>query len=94
MISADVNAKKNIKKSKIQWLYLTNFYKKYLQNLKYNVKRLCILHLILGGILYCPLRTWGRGFLLKHDESYVTIVPKTVAWAQHLFLHYLLFTYF
>ena len=61
MISADVNAKKNIKKSKIQWLYLTNFYKKYLQNLKYNVKRLCILHLILVVILYCPLRTGGRG---------------------------------
>ena len=33
-------------------------------------------------------------FLFKHDESYLPIVPKTVAWAQHLFLHYLLFTYF
>ena len=32
--------------------------------------------------------------LLKRDESYFLIVPKTVAWVQHLFLHYLLFTYF
>ena len=31
--------------------YLTNFYKKYLQNLKYNVKRICIFHLILFDIL-------------------------------------------
>ena len=30
----------------------------------------------------------------KWVESYLPIVPKTVAWAQHLFLHYLLFTYF
>ena len=30
---------------------LTNFFKKYLQNLKYNVKRACIFHLILFGIL-------------------------------------------
>ena len=66
-----------------------NFYKKYLQNFKYNVKRLCILHLILVGILYFPLRT-GRGGevgLFKRDESYMLIVPKTVAWVQHLFLH-------
>ena len=27
-------------------IYLTNFYKKYLQNLNYNVKRECIFHLI------------------------------------------------
>ena len=50
--------------------------------------------LILVGILYCPFRTWGCGLLLKHGKSYLPIVPKTVAWAQHLFLHYLLFTYF
>ena len=31
--------------------YLTNFYKTYFQNLKYNVKRTCIFHLILVGIL-------------------------------------------
>ena len=40
MISADVKANKNNnKKKKIWWLYLTNFYKKYFQNLKYKVKR-------------------------------------------------------
>ena len=45
--------------------------------------------------LYCLLRTGGWVFLLKHDKSYLPIVPKTVAWAQHLLLlHYLLFTYF
>ena len=32
-------------------MYLTNFYKKYLQNLKYSVKRACIFLLILVGIL-------------------------------------------
>ena len=57
--------------------------------MKYNAKRLCILHLILVGILYCPLRTGEWRFLLKHDESYLSIVPKTVVWAQHLFFHYL-----
>ena len=45
MISADVKANKSIKK------YLTNFYKNYLQNLKYSVKRAGIFHLILVGIL-------------------------------------------
>ena len=51
MISADAKANKNNNKQKIWWLYLTNFYKRYLQNLKYNVKRVCILRLILFGIL-------------------------------------------
>ena len=42
--------------------YLTNFYKKYLQNLKYNVERECIFHLILVGIpsvLILSVRGWG-----------------------------------
>ena len=47
IISADVKANK----SNWWWFYLTNFYKKYLQNLKYSVKRECIFHLILVGIL-------------------------------------------
>ena len=38
MISANVKDNKTTKNKKIWWLYLTNFYKKYLQNLKYNVK--------------------------------------------------------
>ena len=37
MISADVKANKNNKKQKIWGLYLTIFYKKYLQNLKWTI---------------------------------------------------------
>ena len=55
MISADAKADKNNKKQKIcqlaSQLYLTNFYKKFLQNLKHNVKRACTFHLVLVGIL-------------------------------------------
>ena len=64
MIPADVKANKN---KRIWWLYLTNFYKKYLQNLKYIVKKVFIFHLILVGILsILPLSIknrggWGRG---------------------------------
>ena len=32
-------------------VYLINFYKKYLQNVKYNVKRACIFHLIFVSVL-------------------------------------------
>ena len=46
--------------------------------------------LILVGILYCPFRTWGCGLLLKHGKSYLPIVPKTVAWAQHLLIIHIL----
>ena len=38
--------------------------KKYLQNLKYNAKRMCIFHLFLVGIssiLNCPLRAGRMG---------------------------------
>ena len=45
----DLKANKN---KKIWWLYLTNFYKKYLPNLKCNVKKARIFHLILVGILH------------------------------------------
>ena len=52
MIPADVEANKNSnKKQKICWLYFTNFYKNYFQNLKYNVKKECIFHLLVVGIL-------------------------------------------
>ena len=67
MMSADVNA--NIKEQEIkhQVTYLTILCKKYLQNLKYNVNRGCIFHLILGGIpstLILPIKNRGvRGFL-------------------------------
>ena len=50
MIPADVKANKNKKKylmwCKIWWLNLTIFFKKYLQNLKYNVKKVAYLVLI------------------------------------------------
>ena len=51
MTPPDVKANKNNKKWNILWLYLTNFYKKYLQNLKYNAKKACIFHLILVCVL-------------------------------------------
>ena len=40
---------------------LANFYKKYLQNLKYNVKKVCIFHLILVGIVSI--------LILPHEEQ-------------------------
>ena len=52
MVPADVKANKNSnKKQKICWLYFTNFYKNYFQNLKYNVQKECIFHLLVVGIL-------------------------------------------
>ena len=47
-------------------VYLTNFFKKYLQNLKYNVKRACVFRLILVGILsilmILSVKNMGWGF--------------------------------
>ena len=51
MISADAKANKN-KQYKIWWLYLTNIYKKYLQNLKYNKKG--HVFFILFWLVFCP----------------------------------------
>ena len=73
MMSADVKA--NMKQHEIKDLvtYLTILCKKYLQNLKYNVNRGCIFHLILGGIpstLILPIKNRGvRGFLNWQDDS-------------------------
>ena len=66
MMSADVKA--DIKQQEIRDLvaYLTNFYKKYLQNLKYNVKRGCIFHLMLvcfPSILILSVKNRGGGGL-------------------------------
>ena len=79
MVSADVKA--NIKQQETKDLvaYLTNFYKTYLQNLKYNVKRGCIFHLILVGIpsiLILPVkdRGVGGGVLNGQNPSSVTKV--------------------
>ena len=68
MISADVKANKNKKDKKdLLALYLTNFYEKYLQNLKHNVTRACIFHLILVGVLSISI------FYIKNrgDDDYV-----------------------
>ena len=59
MISADVKTNKNNKKKKIWWLYLTHFYKTYLQNLK---------QILVGilSILILSVKNRGKvGFLLN-----------------------------
>ena len=78
MISADVKA--NVKQEIIELVavFLEKFYKKYIQhsNLKYDVKRACIFHLILVGIQYTLIFSfsnsgsqgwWGGG----ERESYL-----------------------
>ena len=56
---------------------MKNLYKKYIQNLKYCIKRVCIFHLILvlvfNSFCYCPLRT-GTGFLNGQNPLSVTKV--------------------
>ena len=53
MIPADVKTNKIKTRDKRSGgcRHLANFYKNYLQNLKYNVKKECIFHLIVIGIL-------------------------------------------
>ena len=67
VISAEVKAKKTTRNKRsggcILKIFLRNIY---LQNFKYNVKRACIFHLILVGILSILIlsvknREWGRG---------------------------------
>ena len=74
VISAAVKANKNNKKQKIwQLYYLTNFYKVYVQNLKYNIKGACIFHFIFVGILsililsIMNMEEGGRGLLNKEN---------------------------
>ena len=66
MMSVDVKA--NVKQEiKDLVTYLTIPCKKYLQNLKYNVNRGYIFHLILGGIpstLILPIKNRGLGGFL------------------------------
>ena len=62
MISADVKA--DVKQQELKELVVVsfNFYKKYLENLKCNVKQACIFHLILLGIpssLILSVKSWG-----------------------------------
>ena len=66
----------NVKQQQTKELvrYLVNFYRKYLQNLKYNVEQTYIFHLILIGIPFILLilsfknRWWGVGGLLKRQN--------------------------
>ena len=82
MMPPDVKAK--IKRHEIKyWVaYPTNFYKKYLQNLKCSIKRGCI-HLIVVGIpiiLILSIKNSEGGFFcleqskcVKHDGSYLLV---------------------
>ena len=75
-ISADEEANKNNQK---WWLYLTNFYKMYVQNLKYNIKGACIFYLILVDILFILIlsvknRGVGGGLLNGQNPLSVTKV--------------------
>ena len=74
-------------------MYLTNYYKMYLQNFKYNVQRAFIFHLILDGIssiLILAVKNKGvgwRGVLLEGqnplwDESYLLAIPKKSAFSK------------
>ena len=70
MICADAKVYKN---NKIWWLCFTNFYKKYFQNLKYNVKSTCIFQMILVGILSILMLSIKKS--VKHHKSYLSTVP-------------------
>ena len=71
----------------------------YLQNDKYNVKRVCIFHLILDGILSIlifPVKNKGEEVgwdkilevggtkCIKRDESYLLTIPKKSAFSKSL----------
>ena len=80
MISADVKSYKNNKIWKIWWLYLTNSFKKYLQNLvKYIVKRVCIFHLIWVGILSIlifSIKNRGIGGFLLNKQNLLCVTSQ------------------
>ena len=76
-------------------MYLTNYYKMYLQNFKYNVQRAFIFHLILDGIssiLILAVKNKGVGWRgvawrtksIKWDESYLLAIPKKSAFSKSL----------
>ena len=76
MMSSDVKA--NIKQWEIRdpVAYITNFCERYLQNLKYYVKRGCIFYFRLVGIpsifiLSVKIRRSGGGFYLNKQNPYV-----------------------
>ena len=85
MISADV--KSTIKQQEIKdlvaALHLTNFYKKYssyLQNFKYNVKKVCIFELILVGIpsiFILPVKNRGVGGGLLNKQNLLSVTKVT-----------------
>ena len=68
-VDVKANTKQQEKKDLVA--YLTNVYKSYLYNLKYNIKRGCIFQSILLGIrfmLICLLRTRGMGWFSLTDK--------------------------
>ena len=82
MVSADV--KSNIKQEMKDLVAASyKFCKKYLQNLKWNVKRACIFHLIMLGIpsiliLSVKKKGMGEGGLL--NEKNLLSVIKAICW--------------
>ena len=68
-------------------MHLTNYCKKYLQNFKYSVKRVCSFHLILVGIpsiLILSVKNRGGGGVCLMDKPvnrggrYLSTVPNTL----------------
>ena len=69
MISADVKDNKNNKNKRSRWLYLTNFYKKYLQNWKHNVKKFGKYSIHLDIFRY----EHGVGFFLLNGQNPLSV---------------------
>ena len=89
MIPADVKDNKNKKKLKIWWLYLTNFYKKYLQNLKYNVKSYVLsiwFSLVFYPFWHFLLRTWGGIFLLNEQNLLSALSMFNIKHRVHIYI--------
>ena len=73
IISADVKAHKN-KKYKIWWLCLSNFYKKYLQNLKYIEKNGIYFSFDFGWCcVHLDIAHQGGGFFLLNRQNLLRV---------------------
>ena len=76
MVKASLFFDINIKKQEIKQLAAVSyihFFKKYLQNLKHNVKRACIFHLILVGIVSSLSIKNGAGFFLPNRQNQLAL---------------------
>ena len=66
------------------WLYHLNFDKNYLENLTYNVKRACIFHLTLVGILFrliFSIKNSGVGFFYLTDKISLSLTNVICRWS-------------